>query len=989
MAFVLFCFISNIIYGAIPAEERSVLIALYNSTTGDSWVLNSGWKTPPLHTDGFAVPGTEGSWFGIRLQEDHVTVIDLDDNNLYGPLPPELGNLSHLQTLSFFGYTQQWPKFSTNHLTGSIPSSLGNLSHLQTLILGYNQLSGTIPPELGNLSNLVSLNLSGNLFSGSIPPELGNLGNLKSLLLSSTPLTGSIPSSLGNLSNLQALILGYNQLSGSIPASFGKLGNLVSLLLSGNPLSGSIPPEFGNLGNLCYLWLGNTRISGSIPDSFGNLGNLKEVHLDYTKLSGSIPASFGNLGNLSYLHLSNTQLSGSIPASFGNLGKLIDAHLNNNQLSGHIPPELGKLSNLHNLGLDYNRLSGSIPLELGNLYKINYLNLDHNQLSGIIPSCFGYLSDLQGLYLSNNQLSGSIPPELGNLKKLRSLEFNDNQLSGNIPASLGNLDLYNLQMDHNYLRGEIPSGFTNLDSYITFDIGYNCLHASNSTLRAWLDSHDPDWEAHQNQCGINGAPFINLNRTQLNFCAVISLTVTVTDNQEVWITNGGGGVLKWTTVSDASWLSCAPESGTGNGSIFVSIDSTGLAEGTYAGNITITDPNAVNSPRTVSIALKVKSASRETPPFGDFSTPIDGSIVSGSIPITGWALDDVTVQDVKIYQGDENSLVYIGDAVFVEGARPDIEAAYPDYPSNYKAGWGYMLLTNYFPHGGNGDYRLHAVATDINGNRVDLGMKTITVDNANAVKPFGYIDTPLQGGVVSGKHFVNFGWALTPPPNYIPTDGSTIDVWIDGVKRGHPIYNNYREDIAAIFPNYANSNGAVGYFYLDAAAYETGIHTIAWTVLDSAGNSDGIGSRYFSIQNAGNDKSCRGSAAFSPCSPVFDLYSPVIDRFGAVGVIKGYREDAAAAPQTVYPDENGIIAFEIKELERLEIQFSPGVANVSPLPIGSTLDTDRGIFYWQPGPGFIGQYRFVFIEKEETGPVNRKEIAVTIVPKFPGKENRE
>jgi hypothetical protein len=411
-----------------------------------------------------------------------------------------------------------------------------------------------------------------------------------------------------------------------------------------------------------------------------------------------------------------------------------------------------------------------------------------------------------------------------------------------------------------------------------------------------------------------------------------------------------------------------------------------LVEGTYTGNITITGANAVNSPRTVSVALKVKSASRETPPIGDFSTPIDGSIVSGSVPVTGWALDDVAVQDVKIYQGDENFLVYYGDAVFVEGARPDIEAAYPDYPANYKAGWGYMLLTNYFPHGGNGDYRLHAVATDINGNRVDLGVKTITVDNANAVKPFGYIDTPVQGGVVSGNHFVNFGWALTPTPNYIPTDGSTIDVWIDGVKRGHPIYNNYREDIAAIFPNYANSNGAVGYFYLDAAAYETGIHTIAWTVVDSAGNSDGIGSRYFSIQNAGNDKSRRGEP---PCSPVFDPCSPDIDRFGAVGVIKGYRDAAAAASQTVYPDENGIIAIEIKELERLEIQFSPGVTNVSPPPIGSTFDTDRGIFYWQPGPGFIGQYRFIFIEKEDTGPVKRKEITVKIVPKYPAKKNWE
>ena len=30
---------------AIPAAERNVLIALYNSTNGDSWTDNTNWKT--------------------------------------------------------------------------------------------------------------------------------------------------------------------------------------------------------------------------------------------------------------------------------------------------------------------------------------------------------------------------------------------------------------------------------------------------------------------------------------------------------------------------------------------------------------------------------------------------------------------------------------------------------------------------------------------------------------------------------------------------------------------------------------------------------------------------------------------------------------------------------------------------------------------------------------------------------------------------------
>ena len=47
-------------------------------------------------------------------------------------------------------------------------------------------------------------------------------------------------------------------------------------------------------------------------------------------------------------------------------------------------------------------------------------------------------------------------------------------------------------------------------------------------------------------------------------------------------------------------------------------------------------------------------------------------------------------------------------------------------------------------------------------------------NNAASVLPFGTIDTPAQGQTISGTDFINFGWVLTPQPNIIPIDGSTI-----------------------------------------------------------------------------------------------------------------------------------------------------------------------------------------------------------------------
>ena len=92
-------------------------------------------------------------------------------------------------------------------------------------------------------------------------------------------------------------------------------------------------------------------------------------------------------------------------------------------------------------------------------------------------------------------------------------------------------------------------------------------------------------------------------------------------------------------------------------------------------------------------------------------------------------------------------------------------------------------------------------------------------------------------------------WVLTPQPNIVPFDASTIMVYVDNVPVGHPVYNQFRSDIASIFPGLKNSNGGVGYFTIDTTKLSNGIHNIAWGVTDSAGNAQGIGSRAFFVQN--------------------------------------------------------------------------------------------------------------------------------------------
>ncbi|HEY6393674.1 MAG TPA: SBBP repeat-containing protein, partial [Bryobacteraceae bacterium] len=434
-------------------------------------------------------------------------------------------------------------------------------------------------------------------------------------------------------------------------------------------------------------------------------------------------------------------------------------------------------------------------------------------------------------------------------------------------------------------------------------------------------------------------PGLSVSRSTLNFA--FSQNGTATGPQTVTVTFAGGGGVAWTAVSNQSNIVVLQGSGAGNGSFQVSA-SNGLN-----GVVTVTAAGAAGSPRQIPVNIFNPSPAN---PFGSFDTPVNNTTgIVGALPVTGWALDAVEVVKVDIWRepvGGEpaGALVFIGDAVFVEGARPDVEALNPNLPFNYRAGWGYQMLTNFLPQG-NGTFKLHAIAHSKTGSALDLGTKTIVVDNAHASKPFGTIDTPGQGGTASGNAFLNFGWALTQNPNKIPIDGSTITVVIDGQQVGHPTYNQFRSDIANAFPGLMNSGGAVGFFYIDTTTLTSGVHTISWNVFDNAGHGEGLGSRYFNVFNSG------GGSAAQPEEPLphgrgseeEQTRNPLQTR------------NRAATVRERFPNE-----IEIEEVGQLEIPLgaTTGYQLVNgehrPLPIGSSMK--NGVFYWQPGPGFLGEY---------------------------------
>jgi hypothetical protein len=449
------------------------------------------------------------------------------------------------------------------------------------------------------------------------------------------------------------------------------------------------------------------------------------------------------------------------------------------------------------------------------------------------------------------------------------------------------------------------------------------------------------------QAGAFGSSALSLSRFSLNFGASGSL---VTGPQTITVNFAGPGVA-WTASSNQPTITVSPGSGIGNGAFQVS------ASAGPSGVITVSAPGATNP----SVQLQVNVAAvAPGSPLGSFDTPVSGtSSVTGAIAVTGWALDNIEVVSVDIWREPTSKepagLIPIGDAVFSVGARPDVEAASPNSPLNYRAGWGYLLLTNSLPNNGgsigpgNGTYKLHAIAHNKAGVAVDLGTHTITVDNAHAARPFGSLDTPAQGGTASGTAFINFGWTLTQNPYSIPTDGSTLSVQVDGVPVGRPTYNQYRADIATAFPGLANSNGATGFYYIDTTKLSNGVHTLAWGVYDNAGRGDGIGSRYFTVYNSG----VAGTAGE-------DTSSSMVASEGNSGLVDDTRPSIGACDAA----NAAVLERQIEELERIRLDLCAAKGYLllngerRSLPIGSSLL--NGVFYWQPGPGFLGVFNLTF-----------------------------
>ena len=460
----------------VAEENRKTLVALYNATDGENWILQppenwfvEGTTLTDRWRDSYWIPPATSGSVDVQFDiEGCVTYLQMWNNGLVGEVP----NLDAFTRIAGI-------VLADNQLRGQFPS-LAALTRLTHLNLSGNKLTGTVKSlGLAGLANLTGdINLSNNKFSGTV---LGSAG---------TAAERDIPPSAEH-----SIWLFGNDFTGPIP-DLSANTNMDSLNLSNNrftELDTDRLPRVGGPGvNSQYIFrASHNEFSGEFPDFTATYHNFSTLNLSHNNFSGELDAthlkqwnqtiSIGandlhRINRISELDLSHNNFSGELPDLSDRIGgAATKLYLNNNNFSGEIdadhlitdPAASIKIDTLH---LQNNNFSGAVP-DLSSARGLRFLNISDNNFSdttlnvdrfnkgtiaelsaanigftGPVPDFTGFTDRNLKVDLSGNHFTGMIADLNLNAGTLAYLDLSGNMLTGDlgIIGTFFNADVINL-----------------------------------------------------------------------------------------------------------------------------------------------------------------------------------------------------------------------------------------------------------------------------------------------------------------------------------------------------------------------------------------------------------------------------------------------------------------------------------------------------------------------------------------------------------------
>jgi len=386
--------------GECPCDhpDYAALEALYNSTGGANWTNNTGWLQD---CDPCGIVSNT-PWHGITCfgNSEVVTEINLNGNNLVGPIPPEIGDLISLDLLSLEG----------NNLGGTIPTEIGDLQFLEELRLGACQLTGSMPASICNLGALTYLNLGINQMSGTLPTCLEDLIFLEFFNVRNNSFSGALPNFDADQTALDWLATYNNNFTGPIPPGYGGLTPSI-LQLDNCNLSGDYAPE---LGALCDFGFTNASISAgnSFNQNWEDFCNVPCAYVPDDNFELALQALGYDSGPLDdCVSILNIETVLMLDVS----GEGIE------DLTG-----IEFFAALETLDCSNNDL---IFIDINDNTALTCLNASNNMIN-----CFNIagdiLSNLTEFFVQNNNIAGCWPEDMSNLCGVTNYNFEGNYYDG-------------------------------------------------------------------------------------------------------------------------------------------------------------------------------------------------------------------------------------------------------------------------------------------------------------------------------------------------------------------------------------------------------------------------------------------------------------------------------------------------------------------------------------------------------------------------------
>jgi hypothetical protein len=158
-------------------------------------------------------------------------------------------------------------------------------------------------------------------------------------------------------------------------------------------------------------------------------------------------------------------------------------------------------------------------------------------------------------------------------------------------------------------------------------------------------------------------------------------------------------------------------------------------------------------------------------PFGELEMPGEYQPMTGVFPVTGWAIDSGSIEDVEVLIDGQ----VVGHAV-TGIHRPDIGNRFPSHPGSDYSGFIRMLNTSEIING------IHVLAIRIRDNEGAtrlIGRRFVQVSNVgHNLAPFGAIDWPIANHIMySPDCALGPGISIPADPNEHPRGVELISGW--------------------------------------------------------------------------------------------------------------------------------------------------------------------------------------------------------------------